>query len=294
MATGRTGNGTFLLNHGPITMTLTAFKGNLPLREAAECGALKVVEKFDALVASGYLEEARKFVKFIDTIQQEAFPEPLARMFASTISLQESFFTPMAAVAGTFSDIAVEAMAEAGADYAVANNGGDIAYLLPADREAFKVGIISNLECNKLTHVMTIPHDLRSAGIATSGFGGRSLTRGIASAVTVLAASSSFADAAATSIANATNCDDHSVIRCLACELDATTDIAGLTVTKEIGSLSSTSIDEALVNGVKRAEELSKNGVILGAILFVAGKMAISFTCDSAPFFIEEYEGTIL
>ena len=268
-------------------MTLAARRETTPAHDAAERGAAQVIELFDALVASNCFDEARKFVEYVDTARRTEFPEALARMFASTAALEEPSFTPMAAVAGTFSDLAVEAMAAAGADYAVANNGGDIAYLLPPDRAAFKVGVISDLRQNKVTHVLTLSRDLRKGGIATSGFGGRSLTRGVASAVTVLARSSSEADAAATSIANATDCDDPAVVRCLACELDATTDIAGLSVTKEVGPLPAASVRSALESGVKRAEELCQRGMIQGAVLFLAGAVAIRWAGNRAPFQIE-------
>ena len=286
MPTGRPDT-TILLNHGPISMTLSARRETIPSREAAECGAVQVVEMFDALVASNCFAEARNFIEYVDTTRREEFPETLTRMFDSTAALREPFFTPMAAVAGTFSDLAVEAMAAAGADYAVANNGGDIAYRLPAGRSAFKVGVISDLKHNKVTHILTLAPDLRKGGIATSGFGGRSLTRGVASAVTVLARSSSEADAAATSIANATDCDDPAIVRCLACELDTTTDIPGLSVTKEIGPLCTASIRGALEKGAKRAEELCERGMIRGAVLFLAGAVATRWAGDRAPFHIE-------
>ncbi len=50
-------------------------------------------------------------------------------------------------------------------------------------------------------------------GAATSGRGGRSLSLGIADAVTVLAASAAAADAAATLVANAVDLPGHPAVR---------------------------------------------------------------------------------
>ncbi len=76
-------------------------------------------------------------------------------------------------------------------------------------------------------------------GVTTSGVGGRSLTRGIASAVTVLAANASVADAAATAIANACFVEDDRIIQVPAEKIDPNTDLTGIRVTTEVGPLSS-------------------------------------------------------
>ena len=106
-------------------------------------------------------------------------------------------------------------------------------------------------------------------GVATSGLGGRSLTKGVASAVTCLAASCSLADAAATAVANAAYVDDPSVERCPAEELDPLTDIRGHVVVKKVGRLSQAAAQEALKNGLLRAGGLIKAGMITGCVIFV-------------------------
>ena len=59
-----------------------------------------------------------------------------------------------------------------------------------------------------ISHVIRLDGSQAAWGVTTSGVGGRSLTRGIASAVTVLAANASVADAAATAIGNACFVED--------------------------------------------------------------------------------------
>ena len=279
---------TLLLEHGPITMTLEARKNGAFFREAANRGAEAVLKAFNSLVESPVsFEESRKFLEYIDLTRMEEYPEVLRRMIASVSALEERSFTPMAAVAGTLSDIAVEAMSAEGADYAAANNGGDIAFRLSPQKSSLNIGIISDLRTNAVTHMLRISKESGIGGLATSGFGGRSLTLGIASAVTALSASSSYADAAATSIANACNCEDPGIERSFACELDAMTDIAGLRVTRSIGVLRQESLDEALRNGEKRAEELCEKGLISGAVIFISGKMTLRWRGSECPFKIE-------
>ena len=129
------------------------------------------------------------------------------------------------------------------------------------------------------SRVQNYPEVLRrmflAVGVATSGLGGRSLTKGVASAVTCFARQCSLADAAATAIANATNCDDPLVERCLAEDLDTGTDIKGQVVTHRMGPLSSVSVATALDKGIQRSRELFESGFILGSIIFVQGRIKI-------------------
>ena len=107
--------------------------------------------------------------------------------------------------------------------------------------------------------------------MATSGLGGRSLTRGIASAATVVAQTASLADAAATAVANASFLEDAQVWRRRAEELDPYTDIAGLDVTVKVGPLSEEKKSQALAQAIQKAEDLVRREVILGAFVAVQG-----------------------
>lgn len=269
-------SGSVLLDHGPITMTLEASRAGKPLPEAAGTGARAVLRAFDELSGSEEaMAAARAYAGRNRDRSTDRYPEVLREMIASVSALGEPDFTPLAAVAGTMSDLAVRSMIEAGADYAIANNGGDIAFHLPETKDALKVGLISDLKKGTVTHLLRIPRESGVRGIATSGLGGRSFTRGVASAVTALGVTASLADAAATAIANACDCDDPCIERCLAGDIDPQSDIADLTVTRTVGALCEQAAEEALSEGAKRAEELCERGVILGAVIFVSGKMAL-------------------
>ncbi|MDH3877712.1 MAG: hypothetical protein OET18_07720, partial [Desulfobacterales bacterium] len=98
--------------------------------------------------------------------------------------------------------------------------------------------------------------------------GGRSFTRGIASAVTVLAASASVADAAATAIANACFVRDKNIRQAPAEQIDPNTDLAGKMVTISIGKLTGDKRKVAQINALQRAEDLVACGVIAGALIF--------------------------
>lgn len=275
--------GTVYIDYGPITMTLEARREGYPFTEAAVAGAERVLEVFNDFTV--YLDFLRKPVGAIASVPDNA-PQTVRKMTESVMLLGEGDFTSLAAVAGTTSDFAVEAMAACGADYALANNGGDIAWYIPTKQKSFlNVGLISDVSSGRATHSLKIKSFGEIKGLATSGLGGRSLTRGIASAVTALAPDSSRADAAATAIANACYCNDPAIEQCLAEELDYGTDIRGLTVTKSVGCLRSGSAELALEAGCRRAETLIGKGMIFGAVLFVAGAMQIVKTKERGDLF---------
>ncbi|MBW1768491.1 MAG: hypothetical protein JRJ65_15775, partial [Deltaproteobacteria bacterium] len=95
-------------------------------------------------------------------------------------------------------------------------------------------------------------------------------------AVTVIARSSSLADAAATAVANASFVQDDHVIQCPAEEIDPNTDIAGIPVTTKVLPLSKEKKSIALSGAIKRAEELLQNNIILGAFVAVQGRVAMT------------------
>jgi len=273
------GEGVVLVDYGPVTMILEAKKNGTPFTGAAVAGAGKAIKVFNDLAV--YLETIRKPVSEIKNIPDHA-PEAVKRMVNSVRMLNEPEFTPLAAVAGTVSDLAVEEMKSFGTDFAMANNGGDIAWRVSENgRKSIRAALISDIKIGNKTHCLEVNSFEDIRGMATSGMGGRSLTRGIASAVTVLACTSSLADAAATSIANACICDDPAIVQCPAEELDYGTDIKGLLVTKSVGNLKKESVFKALQSGKERAEELIKCEMIKGAVIFVSGEMSVVCSDDS-------------
>ena len=106
---------------------------------------------------------------------------------------------------------------------------------------------------------MTIDADDLVRGIATSGRHGRSFSRGIADAVTVLAKTAAQADAAATIIANAVDLPGHpAILRMPANELQPDSDLGCRLVTRDVGALTEQEIEEALEAGRRRAQQLGR------------------------------------
>jgi ApbE superfamily uncharacterized protein (UPF0280 family) len=130
--------------------------------------------------------------------RERELPEIVRRMIEST---DKFGIGPMAAVAGTLAEFAVEAMRDAGATYAMVDNGGDIALL--SDREVL-VGIYAGASpfSNKIA-LRLAPAPALQAVCTSSGTVGHSISFGIADAATVVGTSASLADAAATALGNA-------------------------------------------------------------------------------------------
>lgn len=115
---------------------------------------------------------------------------------------------PMSAVAGTLAEFAVEAMRDAGAAYAMVDNGGDIALI--TDREVL-VGIYAGESQFSNKIALRVKPSSSLVGICTSsGTVGHSISFGTADAATVISTSASLSDAAATALCNAIT-DAHSI-----------------------------------------------------------------------------------
>lgn len=265
--------GRVLVDHGPMTLTIQASAGGQPLTAAALSGAERALALLAELVP--HLSLARLAVSEISELPAGA-PEVLRRMVAAVRVLDEGDFTPMAAVAGAFAELIAEAVLAAGADRAIVNNGGDIA-ARAAPGERIRVGIVSDLASRRCAHYLDLTDGM--GGVATSGFGGRSLTKGIASAAVAVAASASVADALATALGNATNVAHPAIERCLAEELDAGTDIRGHVVTRRIGPLPRDARWAALRSGDRRARQLHQRGMLLAWAIF-QGDLMVTYPKD--------------
>jgi uncharacterized protein len=104
---------------------------------------------------------------------------------------------PMAAVAGVIADLAVEAMVDAGALYAIVDNGGDIA--LASDRDV-TVGIYGGSSFRDVGFKIK---PTRFLGICTSSATvGPSISFGTADVACVVAETACLADAAASAFGN--------------------------------------------------------------------------------------------
>jgi uncharacterized protein len=157
---------------------------------------------------------------------------------------------------------------------AYVNNGGDIAvHIGPGER--LRAGLVANPDAPQLDDTIELDHAMPVRGLATSGWRGRSFSLGIADAVTVLAASAAEADAAATLVANAVDCDHPAIGRSPAKLLREDTDLGDLLVTVDVGPLPEAAIAQALARGAARAEIFRRAGLLFAASLVLQGSTRI-------------------
>ena len=201
-------------------------------------------------------------------------------MIDSTRKTGESDLTPLAAVAGAGADVVADFLFDRGATRVIVDNGGDIALRL-REGESARVGLKTAIDAGNMAYVIPIEAEMGVGGIATSGLGGRSFTKGIASAATVLAEDASLADAAATVLGNFTNVEDPRIARALAEALYPETDLAGEWVTTQVGALPPERLEEALQNGLRKAQALCEKGLIKGALIAVKQKVTWTAYLDS-------------
>lgn len=123
---------------------------------------------------------------------------------------------PMAAVAGTISQLSLNYLLKQGAKYVIVDNGGDVAL---KTNEDVIMGLYAGESSLSGRIGFKIKHTNTPMGICTSsGTVGHSISFGHADSVTIFASESSIADALATSIANhATGAKDEELVEnCLA------------------------------------------------------------------------------
>ena len=258
--------GKVYVDYGPVQMTISAEQhGKFLTKEVEQAGSL-VPEILKSL--AGVLPLAKQPWPKIREV--DSLPRVLSLMTQAVSRTKEKNLTPMAAVAGTFADLIADFLMSRRATKVIVNNGGDIAIRLK-ERETAEIGIAPRVGARTLTHYLSLKPQNEVGGVATSGFGGRSFTLGIADAVVVAAKSSALADACATLVANYTNVEVPSIERCLAREIDPNTDIPDLMVTVKVGPLQERAVQEAIARGLARAKELIKAKLIYGSIIFVAG-----------------------
>lgn len=122
---------------------------------------------------------------------------------------------PMAAVAGTISQLSMGFLLNKGSKYVIVDNGGDIS--IKTNRDTV-VGLYAGDSSLSGELGFKIKHEKTPMGICTSsGTVGHSISFGRADSVTVFAGESSTADALATSIANNAKgvTDEDAVQKCL-------------------------------------------------------------------------------
>jgi hypothetical protein len=232
------------LQHGPIDLLVEAFGAPDEIERAYQ----QAIDRFGDILPT--------LVRELPMLRRpvgDAYPllqGPVARRMAEAVWPHRAvYITPMAAVAGSVADEMLQAMLVGRRlDKAYVNNGGDIAFHLSEGHE-LKAGIF----VDALDGTVRLTHDNPVRGIATSGWGGRSFSLGIADSVTVLAANAAAADAAATIIANAVDTDHPAIERRPARDLDPDSDLGESLVTTNVGPLPPDVIDRALDRGAAEA-----------------------------------------
>ncbi len=264
--------------HGPIDLVLQA-EGEPQVVQQALADSWR---RFQSVLPQ-LVDELRELRRPVN--EQPRLQGPVARrmLHACAPFAAERFITPMAAVAGAVADELIEFFTRAGIARAFINNGGDIAVHLTG-AERYRVGIRRDVsEPERLSSTAALSCDssfeigalVPVRGIATSGWRGRSFSLGIADSVTVLAADAAGADAAATLIANAVNCECDEIVRRPADELKDETDLGSRLVTVQVPPLAPSLIGEALERGRREAEHWQRRGLIYAAALFLQRRVAL-------------------
>jgi ApbE superfamily uncharacterized protein (UPF0280 family) len=188
------------------------------------------------------------------------------------------FITAMAAVAGSVAEELLAAFDDARVVRASINNGGDIALrLLPGT--SYDIGLCADPERGRtgapVDGRFTVDAASAVRGIATSGWRGRSFSLGIADSVTVLAATASVADAAATIVANAVDVDDARIVRAPARTVRDDSDLGDRLVTRLVPALTDALVTEALERGAGEAQAQIDAGRIIAAVLSLQGRWRV-------------------
>ena len=260
------------LRDGPIDLIIEADDAPSAVRAAYEAAARRFVTVLDELCAELPLLRSRS------TFSSPLPRGPIAHKMAMAVLpyCEHQFITPMAAVAGAVAESVLAEMTHtADIDRAYVNNGGDIAlHLAPGYR--YKLGMIERPGSTSLFASAAVSAESAVRGVATSGWRGRSFSLGIADAVTVLAETAAQADAAATVIANAVDLPGHpAVTRIPAKEIAPDSDLGMIPVTREVGRLTSSDIENALSAGAQVAEELRGRKLIHSAALCLQGRLRL-------------------
>jgi ApbE superfamily uncharacterized protein (UPF0280 family) len=266
----RLDGGAVMAECGPMRLVISSFVGQVVQPDMSVAAAR---------ASFGYLERVARLQKCLkqrhDRLPKD-LEDPLAHeMVRSVLAVGDGDLTPIAAVAGTIGDAVADFLSDRGMTRGVVDNGGDVAIRLRGE-DAVRIGIRTDVQKQSFDHVIALDPRRSSWGVATSGLGGRSLTKGIASAATVVASTASLADAAATAVANASFVEDDHVDRRLAEEMDPLTDIPGIQVTVRVGPVTREKREEALSKAMERAEELVSRGVVFGALVVVDGEVGMT------------------
>lgn len=265
-------DGTVVAAYGPMMAAIRAVKNGTVSPDSAMIGVRAAFLMQEQLAR--FSDVIRRNIEEVETDRR--YPQVVNLMIASARQAADASVTPLIAVAGSVADLVADAIfADEAVTLVTVNNGGDIAVRMRA-AAAVTIGIRPNAGSDGMSHRMKLDAACHIGGVATSGFGGRSFTLGIASAAVAAAASASLADVAATLIGNAVDTEGAPVVRRPARELDADTDIPDLLVTTRVGALSDRQVEAALANGIGKARRFQDRGLIAGALVALRGRTSVS------------------
>ncbi len=261
---------TVLAECGPMRLVIRAWNKKQPQIKLARQAAEESISYLERIARCRLL--LSRPVPEIEDLPED---ELALGMINSTRAIGDVDLTPMAAVAGTIADAVADRLFEQGLTRVIVDNGGDIAVRM-ADGETVTVGVRPQVSSPLISHVIHLDCRRSSWGVTTSGLGGRSFTRGIASAVTVLAENASVADAAVTAVANACFVEDKAILQLPAENMDPNSDLTGIHVTTGVKPLSPESIRIAVGNARHKAENLFQKGLIIGAFIALGSVCAMT------------------
>lgn len=159
-----------------------------------------------------YIRKNRDFLISFEPVEIDDAPF-IVKMMARAGKIAD--VGPMAAVAGTISQLSMQFLVKRGSKYAIVENGGDIALKINKD---VVMGLYAGTSSLSGQIGFKIKHEKTPMGICTSsGTVGHSISLGRADSVTVFADEASIADALATGIANEAkgDLDQDAVQNCL-------------------------------------------------------------------------------
>jgi ApbE superfamily uncharacterized protein (UPF0280 family) len=259
-----------LVECGPMRLVIRAWNKSQPQISLARRAAEASISYLERIARCRSLL-SRPWPQLKDLCDDEL----AQRMVTSVKTIGDGDLTPMAAVAGTIADAVADWLFERGLTRVIVDNGGDIAIRL-ARGERATVGVRPQITSRLISHVIYLDSSRSAWGVTTSGMGGRSFTRGIASAVTVLADNASLADAAATAVANSCFVEDKSILQLPAQNIDPNSDLADIHVTSEVKLLSTESIRKAVGNARRKADNLFQKDLIIGAFIALGSVYTIT------------------
>jgi uncharacterized protein len=289
--------GRWHFQHGPIDIVIGAEGEPAAVKQAHQAAWLRFETVLQELV--GELPMLRRAIAHdaLPNWEDDTLKGSVARRMGNVCwPFRAGFITPMAAVAGSVAQELITSYARPGVARAWVNNGGDIALHLTPD-QSVRVGLFADLAHLgvALSHACVDPEDTEGLatdaqceidfdipvrGIATSGWRGRSFSRGIADSVTVLAKTAAMADAAATVIANAVNVVHPGIVRRPACDIRDDSDLGSMLVTVDVPRLGHIQVRQALAAGQRQADSLQTCGLIESAVLVCQGQVVHASRID--------------